>query len=265
MNYPTFLKLGAATLLLAAALTACTSESPSDPGTSLTDTTDSTNPTDTLGNDDLPAVFKKFRSNVEVYRDGDFVVIRTNDIPDHGSPYFPTSDSRYEAYNGSNPQFALNPNRIAEQNMTYRIPLNPTEATTHVATPLGPIGVAVNGVAIFNQYAGPNRPLTGEINSFDQYNGHPQQTGMYHYHVEPLALTVADGRDALIGFLLDGFPVYGPVENGVNITNGDLDELHGHVGPTADYPNGIYHYHITPQDPYINGTGFYGTAGTVSK
>jgi hypothetical protein len=33
---------------------------------------------------------------------------------------------------------------------------------------------------------------------------------------------------------------------------------------TADYPGGIYHYHITLEDPYINGNGFYGNAGTVS-
>jgi hypothetical protein len=27
---------------------------------------------------------------------------------------------------------------------------------------------------------------------------------------------------------------------------------------------GTYHYHITLEDPYINGNGFYGNAGTVS-
>ena len=65
--------------------------------------------------------------------------------------------------------------------------------------------------------------------------------------------------------MLDGFPVYGPEENGRRVTNADLDAYHGHVGPTADYPNGIYHYHITDEDPYINGSGFFGTAGTVSQ
>jgi hypothetical protein len=28
---------------------------------------------------------------------------------------------------------------------------------------------------------------------------------------------------------------------------------------TADYPNAIYHYHVTNSDPYINGNGYYGT------
>ena len=127
------------------------------------------------------------------------------------------------------------------------------------------IGIAINGVAIYNQYAGPNQPLTREIDSFDQYNGHPQQFGHYHYHIEPLHITGRVGQDQLLGFLLDGFPVYGPYENGVLIGSNDLDDLHGHHHATDDFPDGIYHYHVTADDPYINGSGFYGTAGTVSN
>jgi hypothetical protein len=211
-----------------------------------------------------PSGYSHFTPAVSLWVDGDNVVIQANAIPNHNSPYFPTSDPRWEAYNGTNPNWAQNPNHIASQVLEFRIPANPQAAATHAATPLGPIGVAINGVPLFNQYAGPNQPLTNEINSFDQYDGHPQQTNMYHYHVEPYALTSANGKDSLIGYLLDGFPVYGPEENGVTITNADLDQYHGHFGVTADYPQGIYHYHVTAAAPYINGTGFYGTAGTVS-
>ncbi len=194
---------------------------------------------------------------------GKYVIVTSNGIPNHKSPYFATTDSRYEADNS--PTFSKNPNSIKTQSLTFRIPVNPVAATTHQATPLGPIGVALNGVPIYNQYAGPNTPLTNEIYSFDQYDGHPQQTGQYHYHVEPLALTSQFGKSALVGFLLDGFPVYGPVENGKTLTSADLDAYHGHFAKTADYPNGIYHYHITADAPYINGDGFYGTPGTVSQ
>jgi hypothetical protein len=214
---------------------------------------------------DVPAVFTKFSSAVTISVDGDYVVLKAKGVPDHKSPYFATTDSRYEAYNGTNPNFALNPNRIIEQSYTFRIPIHPSGASTHAATPLGPIGVAINGVPLYNQYNGQNRPLSVEIDSFDQYNGHPAQAGDYHYHVEPISITRASGSSALIGFLLDGFPVYGPVENGKRLTNADLDELHGHSGATADYPQGVYHYHITDDDPYINGAGFYGTAGTVGR
>jgi len=221
--------------------------------------------TTSAGTDSVPAVFATFTNGVEVSRDGNYIVLHTTNVPDHKSPYFATTDSRYTAYNGSNASFVLNPNRIAAQQMTFRIPVAPSVATSHSATPLGPIGISVNGVVLFNQYNGGNQPLTVEINSFDQYNGHPQQTGVYHYHVEPTYLTATRGSGALLGFLLDGFPVYGPVESGKTITNADLDSYHGHVGVTKEYPAGIYHYHITSADPYINGSGFYGTPGTVAQ
>lgn len=213
----------------------------------------------------VPEVFKKFSTNVEVYVEGNYIVLKSNNIPNHKSPYFNASDSRYEAYNGNNPNFQLNPNRIREQNLTMRIPLHPQEATSKTQTPLGPIGMAINGVAIFNQYAAGRSPLTNEINTFDQYNGHPEFSGAYHYHVEPFYLTQTNGKESLIGFLLDGFPVYGPYENGQRVTNNDLDVYHGHTHATLDYPDGIYHYHITDADPYINGSGFFGTSGSVSR
>jgi hypothetical protein len=213
----------------------------------------------------LPPGYDQF-TGVTLWGDGTTatVVLQSGGEPDHNSPYFFMTDPRYEPYNGPNPNYMQNPNHILPQTIELHIPLEPQEATVHQATPLGPIGVALNGVPFFNQYAGPNQPLTNEINSFDQYNGHPQQTGMYHYHVEPLALTAQYGEDALLGFLLDGFPVYGPMENGEEVTNADLDQYHGHSHATAEYPDGIYHYHVTAAAPYINGTGFYGTPGTVT-
>lgn len=220
---------------------------------------------DTETSQDLPEVFKNFSGDVILSVQGDYVVITSTDIPDHKSPYFGTGNDNYEAYNGDNPDFQINPNRIVEQNLVFKIPLNPVEASTHSYTQLGPIGVSVNGVALFNQYAGPNKALGDEINSFDQYNGHPQQTGMYHYHIEPLHITSEEGEEGLIGFLLDGFPVYGPYENGKLITNDDLDQYHGHFAVTKEYPNGIYHYHITGDSPYINGGQYYGTPGAVTQ
>ena len=209
----------------------------------------------------LPAIFALFTNGVTVTKDGDYVVIRTKDLPDHKTPYYDTANPLYTAYNGSNASFKINPNRIAEQQLSFRIPIAPSRLSSASPTPLGPIGVAFNGVALFNQYAGPNQPLTGEIDSFDQYNGHPQQTGQYHYHVEPVWLT-SSSKGAIVGILLDGYPVYGPVENGKTLTSADLDALHGHTGATKEYPNGIYHYHTTADAPYINGTGFAGSPGT---
>jgi hypothetical protein len=222
-----------------------------------------------VGTNTVPDVYKKIYGATSITSDGSYITIKTNGTPDHKSIYYPASHSLYENFSGitfGGYTFAKNPNTISSQNYTFKIPLNPAVSSTHSATPLGPIGVSLNGVPFFNQYAGPSQPLTNEIRSFDQYWGHPQQTGGYHYHVEPLYLTtVKVSKSALLGFLLDGFPVYGPEENGAAVTNAMLDAYHGHTHATTDFPNGIYHYHITGNDPYINGSGFYGTPGTVTQ
>ena len=158
-------------------------------------------PDDTPMDFELPEVFNVFPSNVQVYTETtggiNYIVIETDNIPNHSSPYFAESNESYEAYTGDNPDFNLNPNRIAEQNITLRIPADPEEATNKEATPLGTMGVSRNGVVFFNQYAGPNnQPLTFEINSFVQYLGHPQQQGTYHYHQEPLFITQTEGQNA---------------------------------------------------------------------
>ncbi|MDE3251966.1 MAG: YHYH protein [Bacteroidota bacterium] len=213
----------------------------------------------------LPDVYKKFNTNVTVSTDGTTITVKSDGVPDHSSCYFATTDSRYQSYNGTNAHFSKNPNSIGTKSFTFKFPASPAVNAAHEATPLGPIGVAINGVAIYNQYAGPNQPLTNEINSFDQYNGHPDQSATYHYHVEPLYITQKNTKSALVGFLLDGFPVYGPLENGKTLVSADLDTYHGHFGVTTDYPNGIYHYHITADAPYINGAGFYGSKGSVTQ
>lgn len=220
---------------------------------------------------EVPAVYKKVYGATSITSDGTYITFKTKNLPDHKSPYYATSNALYEAYTGTTfggTTFSKNPNTISEQSATVKIPLNPKLDAAHAATPLGPIGIALNGVALFNQYAGPNnQALTGEIAGFDKYYGHPQNSGVYHYHVEPLYLTtVKSTKSGLMGFLLDGFPVYGPQEeNGTSVISSQLDVYHGHTHATVDYPNGTYHYHFTADAPYLNGNGFYGTPGTVTQ
>jgi hypothetical protein len=247
-------KLFALYLLATVACSAANATTPADTTTTAAGTSTAS----------LPALYKTFGNGTTVALDGSYVVITSDGVPDHKSAYFGTGDARYEAYNGSNQNFRINPNRISTQHFVFRIPLTPTALATASPTPLGPIGVAVNGVPIFNQYAANNQPLTGEIDSFDQYNGHPQQTGVYHYHVEPTWITRAS-RATLVGVLLDGYPVYGPIENGQLVSSGSLDAAHGHFGATPEFPQGVYHYHTTSDAPYINGSGFHGAPGTVSQ
>jgi hypothetical protein len=95
---------------------------------------------------------------------------------------------------------------------------------TKTATALGGIGFMVNGVPFFNASDGmsyQNKNIwhqnanVVEAPSFDAGKGHPQQTGVYHYHQQPALLRQQLGDDGahhspLLGFAFDGFPVYGP-------------------------------------------------------
>jgi hypothetical protein len=239
-----------------------------DAATTTTSTTGGGSNNNTVVSTAVPDVYKKIYGASSITSDGTYITIKSNGLPDHKSPYYASTNALYEAYSGTTfagSVFQKNPNSIAEKTYVFKIPVNPKVASSPTATPLGAMGVSLNGVPFYNQYAGPNQPLSGEVVSFDKYWGHPTPSSAYHYHVEPLYLTAAKGKSSLLGFLLDGFPVYGPEENGVTIDNSKLDKYHGHTLATTDYPNGIYHYHITNTDPYINGDGYYGTPGTVSQ
>ncbi len=216
------------------------------------------------------------------------VIFKTTDVPDHKSPFFGTSSSKYEAYNGDNPDFSTKINlngtisdpTLLTQSITITIPRYPVIASSHTSTSGGPIGMGRNGVVYYNQYNGVMAALDElEINNADQYLGHPTPSAagaQYHYHYEPKYLTTKFGNTSFLGFLLDGFPVYGPYENGTKITTALLDSYNGHVSATEDYPNDkIYHYHVISATssiasvlklaaPYINGGKYYGTKGTVN-
>lgn len=244
------------------------SSSPTSDGSS-GDTTDPTG-------GGMGSPYDKFYNIKSLTFEGDYVVITTADLPDHKSPFYAVGDPLYEPYNGTNPDFSTSINLMGmisdpdlkEQNITFRLPRNPSVAANHAATGFGAIGIALNGVVIFNQYNGMGALLdTLEFNNFDQYNGHPTPAPgqTYHYHVEPLWLTGQNGGGSLVGYLLDGFPVYGPEEDGKRLTSADLDDYHGHTHATVDYPEGIYHYHCSDDAPWINGDGYYGTPGMVTK
>jgi hypothetical protein len=151
----------------------------------------------------VPDVYKKIYGARDLYVEDDYVVIKTNSLPDHKSPYYQGTKwaaEKYEAYNGSNPNYITNPNRIAEVPLTFRIPLHPSVPATHQATPGGPIGVSLNGVPFFNQYAAMGSPLANEINTFDQYNGHPQHRDNIITMQSPSGSHQIKGRVYCLGF-----------------------------------------------------------------
>jgi hypothetical protein len=147
------------------------------------------------------------------------------------------------------PSYGTDPNIPRSQNKTYEINRNPAQSSSGTATSLGAIGIAVNGVSIYNpwdaNYYNPSggTSMTGiwqqnanvvEASTFDSGPGHANQSYDYHYHQSPAALlnqldpgNTGQHASPLIGFAADGFPIFGPwgyVVNGqgyaVNGSNG---------------------------------------------
>ena len=115
---------------------------------------DDTGRTNNEGTATVPDVYKKIYGATSITSDGTYITIKSNGMPDHKSVYYPTSNSLYENFSGTTfggNTFSKNPNSISSQSLTFKIPANPQMASNHAATPLGPIGVSLNGVPFFNQ------------------------------------------------------------------------------------------------------------------
>jgi len=224
----------------------------------------------TAGTVDITSVVQsKFLTSfgVTITTSGDNIIIKSDGRPNnHKSPYWGLGNALYEAFPSGH---AANPNTMKAQNYTMTIPAKPAASTSHEATGLGAIGMALNGVPIFNNQEGPNTSLdAGTITSFDGAGAHPAQQGDYHYHVTGTYTTQDDAN--LVGFLRDGFPIYGRKCKDGSYPS-DLDTYGGHTKATAEFPNGIYHYH-TSNTNYLN-TGcyilksgsYYGSKGTFTQ
>jgi hypothetical protein len=160
----------------------------------------------------------------------------------------------------------LFPNLPANQHVLYRFPRTPVVPTTKTLTGLGVIGYFVDGVALFdcrdafywngssevNGSGNWNRDAyVNEAPSFDRSYAHQEQTGTYHCHANPIALrhllgdhvafnstnktyseSTGDLRHSpLLGFVRDGFPIYGPYgfADATNAASGVRRMISGYV------------------------------------
>ncbi len=190
--------------------------------------------------------------NLRISHDKVHLIVESQGYPNHPTAIFPNSS---------------NPNSIAVQNFTFRLPLEPKLAGKVTRLPMGPTGMASNGVVFFNPFEmeGMNAVEGYTEVWLDSCCGHPQQSGVYHYHKYPSCVKSPFSDDGerhspILGFAFDGFPIYGPFEAAglkAKDAKGELalDVCNGH----SDAARG-YHYHVTPgRFPYIFG----GYAGVV--
>lgn len=136
--------------------------------------------------------------------DGDRIM-GTNALPNHPTGTFPNSG---------------NPNTISPQQLEYRFPLNPkfSGESKWAREP----GVALNGIKFEPETAERFVCETGEVYRIEAFqdlvdlgldfnHAHVQPGGAYHYHGVPVGLVKAlNSKEdiVLVGFALDGFPIY---------------------------------------------------------
>jgi hypothetical protein len=176
-------------------------------------------------------------------------VITGNGLPNHTTGIYPiaTSDDAY--------QYDRNPNSIAEETISGSLTASPALLSSPGCIG-STVGIATNGVQIFNGLDSKGRDaVANELQ--DACGGHPNAGSAYHYHnLSPCLPDSGSGHSALVGYALDGFGIYGlRGENGVELSNADLDVCHGHThaiewdGQTVE----MFHYHATNEYPYTVG------------
>lgn len=129
-------------------------------------------------------------------------------------------------------------------------PAFPSIATEPTCVSLGAVGVTTNAVVIYSAVdARGEDAVAREI--VDVFGGHPARSD-YHYHFIPERLDneeLEDGHSGVVGYINDGFPIYGyKGQGGIEMSNGNLDLCHGH-----DHGVLGYHYHATLEYPYTIG------------
>jgi hypothetical protein len=154
------------------------------------------------------------------------------------------------------------PDPTAAVPISWTLPLDPTLAA-QPTTMFGPLAMAISGAVINDPYEGDRKTVAlaqsftiNGVSFVDSCNGHPNPQRMYHYHGIPLCVASQIDQPGehshIIGFAADGFPVYGPQdEGGIEASDATgLDGCSGEFGPTPEFPNGIYHYHLRNVFPY---------------
>lgn len=124
--------------------------------------------------------FSAFSNSVKVFKSGKYYLVESSGIPDHqmmvGIKSWQQQVPTVQPYVGTN---------------AWSIPITPVISQSPISTKghflRGAIGLAVNGVPIFNALnnRGDDALLAGEL---DDWGGHCGRADDYHYHVAPLHL-----------------------------------------------------------------------------
>jgi phosphatidylethanolamine-binding protein (PEBP) family uncharacterized protein len=137
----------------------------------------------------------------------------------------------------------------------WRIPLAPAIAATTTSVDDGPIGMAVNGVPIFNpcKQGGCQNGDTKVLGELDDCNGHAGRADDYHYHAAPTCLMATRPASYWdthpVGWALDGFAIFGFNDATGTVAVRD-NSCGGNTSTVPNAPSG-YSYHVTNTAPYV--------------
>ena len=243
--------------------------------------------------DGVAAFYSAYFLCAEFDVDGARTKIHTHGLPPHKSAYYPEGDPNWEAWDDRGGDYQPNPNTIATQDTNVWIPDEPDAkgitvtadmvdgvgGTNEHEFPGGGVGVGLDSVLLFSGAAGPGDDIAEEQYSFDSWDGHPQEQGVYHDHSPnpaQLAVLVYNGYATtnvpgaaeveLYGVMCDGTVVLGCTElDGSEPKSAEFDAQNGHLGDLAGadgtvYFTGRYHTHVCPgefDDPYFPEIQYY--------
>jgi hypothetical protein len=196
----------------------------------------------------------------EVYSSSNWIYVRSTGLASYTmGPWF---------LNAAHTQ--LFPNLPTNQQVLYRFPHTNNVPTAKTENGGGQIGIFVDGVEMFNSWDAYTWDTTNQMNeqnvtgywnrdayvnegvTFDPGNAHQQQSGVYHYHANPLGLryllddhvdynattkTYSEDTNAstkhspILAWAADGFPLYGPYgySNANNANSGIRRMISGYV------------------------------------
>jgi YHYH protein len=189
----------------------------------------------------------------------DHIVMKSRNLPNHPTATFP---DKWRMLDG-------NPSYIQEKDNTWHIAKEPKMAVNPIAMdrqnsnnalPMGPVGVATNGVIFFNPFD--HIFETDAVWRLDRCCGHPSPQSAYHYHKYPVCVKTPwsdEGKmhSSVIGFAFDGLPIYGPYEADGLLAKDDKKNPLNDFNLHEDKVRGP-HYHVTPgKFPHIIG-GYWG-------
>lgn len=197
----------------------------------------------------------QWADNVTITIDGTTVRFESDGLPSH---------DYLDVYLGDGRDGKFVAGGVDSYNASFSFPLVPTMAASPSETGNGAIGVAISGAVFFDPYEGDgsatianddNETIEG-IPFIDACGGHPLPNGRsYHYHGIPFCITdsvdAAGEHSVLIDYLFDGYPIYGPQDTGGDEPS-DLDACLGHTGPTPEFGEDTYHYHVSANANYIS-------------